>query len=215
MKNEKKSNKESFGLNIRRIISVIIVSMSGVIVLVLLRRFNEKKDVLTVIEAIFSATIVLIESISENRKEIQKLLQIMTGKKKSREKIKKENPHNIYKIDIIEKFSKAQFQKNTIALISVTFCLIICLCLRTFLTIEINRMVSVILIILAWLIVIRQFLLVYRVKKQYYGTNYEEAKELLRFLIQSIDNDTHSGKYVFNDEIQSAPATDKLAEYES
>lgn len=215
MKNEKKANKKSFGFNKRRIISVMKATISGVAAVVFLRMFKEKMDLWSVITIIFSIIEILIERILTNRKEIQELLRIMTGKKKSRRKIKKENPHNIYKIDIIEKFSKAQFQKNTIALISVTFCLVICLCLRTFLIIEINRMVPVILIILAWLILIHQFLLAYRVKKQYYGTNYEEAKELLRFVNQSKDDAPHSGKYVFNDEMQSAPATDKLVEYES
>lgn len=53
----------------------------------------------------------------------------------------------------------------------------------------------------AFLVCIAKFLIYFRIKNDYYGTNYEEAKELLYYLMKSNDkNNRNSGKKIFNEE---------------
>lgn len=65
---------------------------------------------------------------------------------------------------------------------------------------DINNYYFFLLIIIAYLILFHQGLLFYRYKREFYGTNYYEVKELVYFLIQE-ENKTvkfKNGKMIFN-----------------
>lgn len=141
---------------------------------------------------------------SVNRKVINKIL---FGKKD----FKKE--HQTLNVDILEKFLKTQLKKNTLALITDFICLIIYSCLYFVSNMNLEHAILIILNILPWMIILYRVLVIYRVKNQFYGTNYDEAKELICFIKKSRDNDSQNGNYYFYEEKLQVPATDKFVEY--
>lgn len=118
-----------------------------------------------------------------------------------------------YNIDVLEKFSKAQIKKNTIALTIVLICLIIYSCLYFWSNMNLEYIILIILNILPWIIILYRALFTYRVKNQFYGTNYDEARELICFIKDSKNNDFQNGKYYFQEEKFKVPTADKFVEY--
>lgn len=68
-------------------------------------------------------------------------------------------------------------------------------------SIDVHYIIFALLTVLVWLIVICQILLIYRNEKGYYGTNYDEAKEIIYFIMKSSNDDinTHGGKKFLNE----------------
>lgn len=118
-----------------------------------------------------------------------------------------------YNVNILEKFLKAQLKKNTLALITVFICLIMYSCLYFMSNMNLEYVILIILNILPWMLILYRVLFTYRVKNQFYGTNYDEARELLCFIKDSRDNDSQNGNYYFNEEKFQVPATDQFVEY--
>lgn len=141
---------------------------------------------------------------SVNRKVINKILFGKNDFKKEQQ---------TFNVDILEKFLKKQLKKNTLALIAVFICLIIYSCLYFVSNMNLEHVILIILNILPWMIMLHRVLVIYRVKNQFYGTNYDEAKELIYFIKNSRNNDSQNGNYYFNEEKLQVPATDKFVEY--
>jgi len=65
---------------------------------------------------------------------------------------------------------------------------------------DIKIEILIILDVLIGLIIMSKLLLFYRIKKGYYGMNYEECKELIYYLMNDKDkNDINRGKKIFNE----------------
>lgn len=70
----------------------------------------------------------------------------------------------------------------------------------------------VILVGLACLLFLYHFILIYRYEKGFYGTTYEEAKELLYFIKQNNNNNYTKGKKIFNEAIDKRVIPEDLRE---
>lgn len=99
---------------------------------------------------------------------------------------------------LIDKYLKRNDNVMIVMLIYVT----IIYNLNFFTNINLESIVFLLLTILIWFILIDQILLIYRNKKGYYGTNYDEAMELICFIKQSSNDDfnTSNGIKVLNEE---------------
>lgn len=116
-------------------------------------------------------------------------------------------------IDIITTFLDKQFDKNTIAVTGISIFIPIYILIHILLSKEMNYTIPVFLIIVAVMIVINQSLTIYRVKKQYFGTSYDEAREILYFVKKSKDKDSNNGKFIFTDEQPEIPSANEQTEY--
>lgn len=67
--------------------------------------------------------------------------------------------------------------------------------------INIQDIIFLVLNVQIWLVLVNQILLNYRNKKGYYGTNYDEAKEIIYFIKKSSSDDINKfgGKKILNE----------------
>lgn len=74
-------------------------------------------------------------------------------------------------------------------------------CFFSFINVNIRDIVYLVLTVQIWLVLINQILLNYRNKKGYYGTNYDEAKEIIYFIKKSSNDDINKfgGKKILNE----------------
>lgn len=125
-------------------------------------------------------------------------------------KTKEKNKANI---NIITTFLDKQFDKNTIAVTGISIFILAYILIHVILSKEINYTIPIFLLIMSVMIVINQSLTIYRVKKQYFGTSYDEAREILYFVKKSKDKDSNNGKFIFTDEQPEIPSANEQTEY--
>ena len=133
-----------------------------------------------------------------------------TKNKKSSKISKKQN--NV--MNYFYKEKKKQIRKSlTIIMVSIVFYF----CIHTIFNIEMKIGIILFLYAYALMALIAQLLLNYRIENGYYGTNYEEAKELLYYIKNNKNNKRISGKKILNAEKEcnrlklgvKSPLTDK------
>ena len=92
-------------------------------------------------------------------------------------------------------------KKNDNVMIVMSIYVISNYCFYFFINVNIQYIVFTFLTVLIWLVLINQMLLTYRNKKGYYGTNYDEAKEIIYFIKKTSSDDinTSGGKKIFNE----------------
>lgn len=105
---------------------------------------------------------------------------------------------NEKKGNLIEELVKNKSQKNSkilLLLVLINIC-------NYILNLKIpnlnSKIISLFLTVTFGLIAFYNILIIYRSRKGYYGTNYDEAKEILYFIKQN-NNDINKGKKIFND----------------
>lgn len=87
---------------------------------------------------------------------------------------------------------------------------LLCVCIKYRFNINIEKKIFVILCVLISLIYIYKKLLRYRYRKEYFGVNYAEAKELVYFMMKPQNTDKpHKGKRIFNNAKQKVKITCK------
>ena len=118
--------------------------------------------------------------------------------------------------ELLEKKNKQYFCATRLILLYILFYSSIGYAIN----IEINTIEIIFLFIIVVFIFSNQWLVNYRINKGYYGTNYEEAKELLYYLIENNDkNNKNTGKKILNDEYNynkekvTVPVTDREVQY--
>lgn len=129
-------------------------------------------------------------------KEINKILKrdnIISKQEQRGKKIKKQD-------SVIEElFIKKKKTYNHAIKLMFIAALLYCI-INIIFDINIKNEVIILLDIVVVLMIISQLLISYRIKKGYFGTNYDEAKEILIYLIENNDkNDKNSGKKIFNE----------------
>ena len=116
-------------------------------------------------------------------------------------------------VDIFEAFLDKQYKKNTIALIGILLFFVVYVVINVILNKEIKSFIPIFLAVMSVVITLNQSFTAYRVKKQYFGTCYDEAKEILYFVKESKDKNPTNGKFIFTEEQQKMPVVDKQTEY--
>lgn len=90
---------------------------------------------------------------------------------------------------ILDMLINEKSKRNENMMIVISIYMILNYYLYVFVNVNIQYVVFVLLTALVWLIVIYQIVLIYRSKNGYYGTNYEEAKEIIYFTKKLSDDD--------------------------
>lgn len=111
-----------------------------------------------------------------------------------------DSENNTNKSIIVEEIYEKKKKIYNRALSAILLCILI-YCIKNILfNTEINMAFLIFLYVLVGLIMISRILISYRISKGYYGTNYEESKEILYYLLEDKDkNDKNSGKKIFNE----------------
>lgn len=102
---------------------------------------------------------------------------------------------------IVDDYYKERNNQLNVSLAVISFGVVSYWVTHLILNIEPQMEVLLFLCTCAFLVCIAKFLIYFRIKNDYYGTNYEEAKELLYYLMKNNDkNNRNSGKKIFNEE---------------
>lgn len=141
-------------------------------------------------------------------------------------KIHFENLNEIKKIKNIiikQNFSKqnsivaqliANKRKSTNKIILIILCFIIIFdIMKNFNIGNVNEKIYNSLYIILCLIIVSQITTLYRYRKDFYGTNYIEAKELVYFIAKNNNNISKNGTPIFNEETKEVMKPDKNVEY--
>lgn len=100
----------------------------------------------------------------------------------------------------VEDFYRKQKKQSLQSLFAILVYLLSYYTFSIIYKIEIQKNILIYIYIYSLLILFSKLVLYFRIKSGYYGTNYEEARELLYFLININKNDLNSGKKIFNSE---------------
>lgn len=168
---------------------------------------NTNMILLNIMERMFSYIInryqknsfkVMRKMIKKERKKVKKVKNTLYKYAVYKHEDKKIENYNSISDILIDKCLK----RNDNLMIGMFIYITINYYLYFFTNINLKDIIFLLLTILIWLIVIDQILLIYRNKKGYYGTNYDEAMELIYFMKQSSNDDinTSSGMKVLNEE---------------
>ena len=107
-------------------------------------------------------------------------------------------PDSLKKNSIVEEIYCKKIKQYTHAMNAIGVCILIyCINIKLFST-EIKMELLIFLFVLFGLTIILRILISYRIKKGYYGSNYEEGKEMLYYLLVDQDNNKNSVKKIFN-----------------
>lgn len=107
---------------------------------------------------------------------------------------------NKMQYSIVEELYNKKTKQYNYAVIPLLFGAILYCFIDIFFDMNTNMELMIFLDIFICFVLISRGLIVYRIKHGYYGTNYEEAKELLYYLIQDNDNnDKNIGKKLFTE----------------
>lgn len=128
---------------------------------------------------------------------LSRILEIVLEEK---ENVEKESYLSKKQRSIVEEIYYKNIEKYNRASIIIYMSIIIYYCINIFFSNNIKIEVVILLYVFWALTLILRFLIGYRVKRGYYGTNYGESKEILYYLAENRDkNDKNSGKKIFNE----------------
>lgn len=155
------------------------------------------------------------------RKELLKNGLVVYGKKIPKKKIKtndikiqfseeKALRPTIEKNSIIDEMYKKRNERFNYVLFLTLVSIELYIGTNEIFSTDIQMEVLYFLCVLTILVIILKRLLFYRIKKGYYGMNYEECRELMKYLLNDVDkNDIDKGKKVFNEADDYGKAKEK------
>lgn len=108
--------------------------------------------------------------------------------------------NNEIKQNVVENLLSKKIKRNNFALILLSVCFLAYRATGSLSIVEMKNEVAICLSLFIFCVLIFNLLIRYRISKSYYGTNYEEAKELIYLFKEDSDkNGKNTGKKLFTD----------------
>lgn len=150
----------------------------------------------------------------QKKHKLEYKLVIHNYKKKNIENNLRKNRKAMKNICVLDDFIEKKLEKNSKIMKFLLFFMVLYFIYESYFNKNLVKLRFGILVGLACLLVLYNILIIYRYEKGYYGTNYEEAKELLYYIKKTKNNHNDSnGKKIFNETADKEIESEDLWEF--